>query len=532
MAGLTVALVLVPQSLAYAALAGMPPERGLYVAAVATLVAAPFASSPYLQTGPVALTALLSFGAVTDIASPGTAHFIGVMTLLALVVGVVRVLIGVLRLGGVAYLMSQPVLTGFTAGAAIVIVATQIPAALGAVPPSGNLLGGALSTLAQPARWDTTAAALAMATLVLTAIGRRLHPLFPGVLVAVVGATAVAAVTGYDGPTVGDVPAGLPSFSVDLPWRVLPNLLLPGVVVALVGFAEASAIARAYAALDRQVWDPSREFVSQGLANLAAATVGGFPAGGSFSRSAINRLAGARTPWSGAVTGVAVLLFLPFLSMLSSLPLAVLAAVVIGAVGKLAQPRPFLALWRYSRLQFLVCLATLAFTLAFAPQVQQGVILGVLLAVAVHLRREILISVPTWTEGDAVHLKPRGVLYFGSVPGLERTFMTLLHDHPDARRMVIHLDGLGRVDVTGALALQALLTEAEEAGLEAEVTDVPPQARKIVARVLNGSGAGRPPSTRRGRAPRRRAGPAATEAEEGPRPPPRGTPPGPPSGRR
>jgi sulfate permease, SulP family len=104
--------------------------------------------------------------------------------------------------------------------------------------------------------------------------------------------------------------------------------------------------------------------------------------------------------------------------------------------------------------------------------------------VAAHLRREILISVPTWTDGDEVHLKPKGVLYFGSVAGLERTFMSLLHEHPRARRMVVHLDGLGRVDVTGALVLQTLLAEAREAGLEAQVADIPPQAQRIVARVL------------------------------------------------
>ena len=125
-------------------------------------------------------------------------------------------------------------------------------------------------------------------------------------------------------------------------------------------------------------------------------------------------------------------------------------------------------------------------TVALAPQVGQAVLVGVVLAVAVHLRREILISVPSWTEGDSVHLKPKGVLYFGSVAGLERTFMRILHDHPDVSRLVIHLDGLGRVDVTGAMALSALLSEAEEAGLSACVVDIPPQATRLLARVLDG----------------------------------------------
>ena len=493
MAGLTVALVLVPQALAYAGLAGMPAQRGLHVAAVATLAAAPFASSPYLQTGPVAITALLSLGAVSALASPGTADYIVLMPLLALIVGVVRLGIGLLRLGGVVYLMSQPVLAGFTTGAALVIIASQLPAALGHSAADGSILGGAVSALADPDGWDGPSVVISLLTVLLVAGGRRLHPLFPGVLVAVVAATLWSRAAGFDGPTIGDVPAGLPSISLDLPWGSVPELLLPGIIIALVGFAEAAAISRSYATLERTLWDPNREFLSQGLANLAAGAVQGFPVGGSFSRSAVNRLAGARTRWSGAVTGAAVLAFLPFVSVLSSLPRAVLPAVVIGAVAGLVRLRPLFELQRYSRLQFLVCLATLVLTLALAPQVQEAVLIGIVLAVAAHLRREILISVPTWTEGDAVHLKPKGVLYFGSVPGLERTFMSLLHDHPDARRLVVHLDGLGRVDVTGALALQALLDEAREAGLDAEVADVPPQAAKIVARVLDGATRKPPP---------------------------------------
>ncbi|MGH9034816.1 MAG: SulP family inorganic anion transporter, partial [Acidimicrobiia bacterium] len=485
MAGVTVALVLVPQSLAYAELAGVPAVRGLYAAAAACLAAAFFASSPYLQTGPVALTALLSLGALGHLARPGSARYIGLAALLAVVVGVVRLALGVLRLGGLAYMMSQPVVIGFSTGGALVILATQLPTALGA-DPDGGIFPSAFSALAHPGRWDTASVVLAVATLVVMVAGRRIHDLFPAVLLAMLAALAWSALVDYDGPTLGEVHGGLPPFTLDLPYGNLPELVIPGVVIAVVGFAEAISIARRYATIERQVWDPSQELIGQGVGNLAAGACGGFPVGGSFSRTALNHLAGARTRWSGAVTGGVVALMVPFTSVLSALPRAVLAAVVIGAVRNLVQLHPFAELWRYSRAQFSIATVTFVLTLALAPRVGQAVLVGVLLAVAVHLRREILISVPTWTEDDAVHLKPKGVLYFGSVASLERTFMASLHDHPGIRRLVVHLDGLGRVDVTGALALCSLLAEAEEAGLAACVVDIPPQAARIVARVLDG----------------------------------------------
>lgn len=485
MAGVTVALVLVPQSLAYAELAGLPAVRGLYAAAAACLAAAFFASSPYLQTGPVALTAILTLGSLGHLARPGSERYIGLAALLALVVGVVRLGLGILRLGGFAYMMSQPVVIGFSTGAALVILATQLPTALG-TRPDGGIFSSAFSALAHPDRWDVASLVLAVATLVVMFGGRRVHPLFPGVLLAMVAATAWSALVNYDGPTLGQVHGGLPPATLDLPYGELPDLVIPGMIIAVVGFAEAISIARRYATMERQVWDPSQELIGQGMANLAAGACGGFPVGGSFSRTALNHLAGARSRWSGAVTGGVVALLVPFTSVLSALPRAVLAAVVIGAVRSLVQLRPFAELRRYSRAQFYIALVTFVLTLALAPQVGQAVLVGILLAVAVHLRREIMISVPSWTEGDAVHLQPKGVLYFGSVASLERTFMSTLHDHPGVGRLVVHLDGLGRVDVTGALALCSLLAEAEEAGLSACVVDIPPQAAKIVARVLDG----------------------------------------------
>lgn len=483
--GVSAAFVLIPQALAYAVLAGMPAERGLYVAALAPVGAAFFASSPYLGTGPTAVTSLLTFGALSALALPGSAEYIALGALLALLVGVIRAAMGLARLGAISYLISQPVLTGFTTGAAVVIAASQLPTVLDVRSEDANPFVAAFHALSRPGEWEVAALVVSAATALIIVGGRRLHRLFPGVLVAALLGIVYSALADYGGRVVGEVAGGFPPFSVALPWSHLPALAVPALVIAVVGFSEAASIGRYYATLERARWDPNRELISQGVANLAAGLGGGFPAGGSFSRSALVRDAGAHTRLAGGVTGLVVLVLLPFASVLAHLPQAVLGASIIVAVVPLVQVRRFLEYRRYTRLQFTVALVTTVLTIALAPHVEVAVVAGIALAIAAHLWRELRVSVKAWTDGETLHLAPKGVLYFASAPLLEDRFAALLHEHPGARHVVIHVDGLGRVDITGALALRSLLADAEAAGLEARVADVPPQAEKIIRRVLD-----------------------------------------------
>jgi SulP family sulfate permease len=478
--------VLIPQALAYAVLAGMPAERGLHVAALAPMAAAVFASSPYLGTGPTAITSLLTLGGLSALAVPGSAHYVALGALLALLVGAVRVGMGLLHLGPVSYLISRPVLTGFTSGAAVVIIASQIPTVLDVTTVGSNPVVAAVAALRQPGHWRPASVALAVAAALVIAGGRRVHRLFPGVLVAVVAAVVWTAVVGYHGGVVGQISGGLPSLSLVLPWASIPHLILPALVIAVVGFAEPAAIGRHYATLERTYWDPDRELVSQGMANLAAAVGGGFPAGGSFTRSALVRDAGARTRLAGGVTGVVVLLLLPFTSVLRDLPTAVLGATIIMAVRSLIVIGPFLEYRRYTRLQFWVALVTFVLTIALAPHVERAVVAGVVLAIGAHLWRELRVTVKAWTDGPTLHLAPKGVLYFASAPLLEERLGQLLSQSPGAQHLVVHLDGLGRIDVTGALGLREMLEEAEAAGLDTAVRNVPQHAQTLVRRVLGG----------------------------------------------
>ncbi len=484
MAGVSVALVLVPQSMAYAELAGLPAHYGLYAAALPPIVAAFFASSPYLQTGPVALTSLLTLGALSPLAAPGSEMFVALAALLALVVGLARVIVGLVREGRVSYLMSRPVLQGFTIAAALLIVASQLPGALGVTTAVEGVLPRAWWALAHPESWEMASVVLAGLTGLLILGGRRIHPLVPGVLFATLIGIGYSVAAGYTGPTVGEVPAGLPPLPRGIPWSQLPLLIIPGGVIALVGFAEAASISRTFAVMDRRPWDPDREFISQGVANLAAGLSSGFPVGGSFSRSSLNHLAGARSRWSGAITGAAVLLFLPVAGVLAPLPRAVLSGIVIAAVLGLLRVKQMAGLWRLSKPQALAAWTTFALTLILAPRIDIAVLIGILLALGIHAWREMKVRCDSWMEDTTFHLAPRGVLWFGSAPQMQRSFMHELEEGHELDRIVLHLGGLGRIDLSGAMMLKEFREEMAAGDIEVEVAGVPYHARRILRRTL------------------------------------------------
>jgi SulP family sulfate permease len=235
--------------------------------------------------------------------------------------------------------------------------------------------------------------------------------------------------------------------------------------------------------MDRLSWNPNREFVSQGVANIVSGLSGGFPVGASFSRTAVNRLAGAQTQWSSAITGLVVVLLLPFTPALAFLPKVTLGAIVITSVVSLVRLGPLLALRLSSRPQAYLGWVTFILTLALAPRIDIAVFIGVILAVAHHLRREQRLVYEHWIDADGLHVKPKGVLWFGSAPGVEDKLVSLLSDYPDIRALHIHLDGLGRIDLSAAMMLDHFRAEVRKTGIAVELLNVPPMAKSWVERV-------------------------------------------------
>lgn len=498
-AGVSVALVAIPQSLAYAELAGLPSVYGLYALALPALAAAVFASSPYLQTGPVALTSLLTFGALSSLAEPGEPDYIAKAALLALLVGAFRVVLGLVRLGRAAYLLSEPVLTGFTAGAGVLIVASQLPKVFDVAVGDRGVLDGAAAALSSPSEWSWPAVGFAVGAAAVILAAPRLHRLFPGVLAAVVAGVALSAAAGYTGSVVGELEGGFIPLGIAFEWSSTADLLVPAAVIALVGFAEPASIARTLARTDRLAWNADREMIGQGAANLAAGVSGAFPVGGSFSRSSLNRQAGAVSAWSGAVTGAFVLAALPLLPLIADLPRAILGAIVISAVVRLVDVRRLWTIAAQSPAQALVGAGTLAATLALAPRVERGVMVGIGLAVAVHLYRELNVTVDGEQSGDTLTVSPRGVLWFATVPQIDRLIRTELAGHPGLAAVTVNLGGVGRLDYSGAAALSRILDELSGTGIAVVVTGVPPGAARAARAHLSAyenpdPSAGGPPS--------------------------------------
>jgi SulP family sulfate permease len=473
-AGLSVALVAVPQSLAYAELAGLPAEYGLYASAVPSMAAAFFVSSRQLQTGPVALTSLLTFGALSPLAATFSPDYVTLAALLALMVGGLRVLLGLVKAGRVAYLLSEPVVLGFTTAAAILITASQLPKVFDARQPGDGVLLDAFWSLVRVNEWQWQAVAFSVGVAAIMVLGRRIHALFPGALLAVLVALLISEVAGYEGSVVGELSGSFVSLNLDFPWSSAGQLVLPAVAIALVGFAEPASIARTFAAQDRESWSADREFVSQGVANLASGLSGAFPVGGSFSRSSLNRLAGATSPWAGAITGLAVLLAVPLTPALANLPRAVLGAVVIVAVAKLIKVGDLVKLIGQSGGQAVVGIGTLAAVLASAPRVERGVAAGFVLSLLVHLYRELSITVDAEVRDETLVIRPHGVLWFATVPAIDAKIRNHIADNPDVSSILLNLGAVGRLDFSGAAALARISEESAAVGIPVHFSNISP----------------------------------------------------------
>ena len=480
LAGVSVALILIPQSMAYAELAGLPPHHGLYAATIPLIAAAFLASSPYLQTGPVALTGLLTFGALVPLAPVGTAEYAALAALLALVVGVVRIIVGLLKAGWLVYLMSHSMMTGFLSAAAILILLVSATrGARGGAPrrsrcSSARVVRGIESGyLGGSGRWPSLVHGRSRRDLGEDPSADTGGP-FRGS-----GRSHFLSCDWLLGCDRRHDSKRVPTDHCRPSWHRLPSLILPGIVISVIGFAEGVSISRVFASEERQHWDADREFLSKGMANIAAALTGGLPVGGSLSRTSVNRLAGAKSRWSGMVTGVTVLAFLPLAPILAALPRAILSGIVIAAIWALVRPKKLLGLWNVSPVQAVVGWATFLATLVMSPHIDRAILFGITLSAAVHLWRELKPHLTSERVGDTLVVEPSGVLWFGSAPALEDLIFAKLADERDVRVVVMRCGGLGRIDLSGAYALLEMLEQAGRAGIEMTLEDVPQHARRL-----------------------------------------------------
>ena len=504
-----VTIMLIPQSLAYAMLAGLPPEIGLYASILPIIAYSLFGTSRALAVGPVAVISLMTLTAASAVASPGSPDFIAATLILAFLSGLILIVMGVLRLGFLANLLSHPVVSGFITASGIIIATSQLKSVLG-IKASGEAMPELVTTLIENAK-DTNPYTLAIgviATGFLFWVRKGLKPLLvrfglaarsadlfakAGPIVAV--ALSILAVIAFDleakgVKVVGNIPQSLPPFTVPLfDAKLWQQLAIPALLLSIIGFVESVSVAQTLAAKKRQRIVPDQELIGLGAANVAAAFSGGYPVTGGFARSVVNFDAGAETPAAGAFTAVGILLAALFLTpLLASLPIATLAGTIIVAVLSLVDFKTPRAIWRYSKPDFAAMAATIAVTLLIG--VEPGVIAGVGLNLALFLWRSsrphaaIVGRVPetehfrnikrhrVFTDPRILTIRVDESLTYLNARWLEEFVLEQVAEQSELRHLILMCSAINAVDASALESIEAINHRLADSGVRFHLTEV------------------------------------------------------------
>ena len=504
-----VTIMLIPQSLAYAMLAGLPPEIGLYASILPIIAYALFGTSRALAVGPVAVISLMTLTAASAVAAPGSAEFIAATLVLALLSGLILIVMGVLRLGFLANLLSHPVVSGFITASGIIIATSQLKSLLG-IKASGEAMPELITTLIENAK-DTNPYTLAIgviATGFLFWVRKGLKPMLvgfglaarPADLVAKAGpivavALSIVAVIAFDleakgVKVVGDIPQSLPPFTVPVfDAELWQQLAVPALLLSIIGFVESVSVAQTLAAKKRQRIVPDQELIGLGAANVAAAFSGGYPVTGGFARSVVNFDAGAETPAAGAFTAVGILLAALFLTpLLASLPIATLAGTIIVAVLSLVDFKTPRAIWHYSKADFAAMAATIAVTLLIG--VEPGVMAGVGLSLSLFLWRAsrphaaIVGRVPetehfrnvkrhkVFTDPRILTIRIDESLTYLNARWLEEFVLEEIAAHPKLKHLILMASAVNAIDASALESIEAINHRMADAGVCLHLSEV------------------------------------------------------------
>ena len=510
LAGLIGALVVLPQGVAYATLAGMPPQYGLYCAMLPAVVAALWGSSWHQISGPTNAISLVVFATMAPLAMPGTDPYIELVLTLALLVGLLQFSMGVARLGALVNFISHTVVIGFTAGAGLLIIAAQLRNFFGVPIPAGASFFETLRVFTQRLpQVDPWLMATGAVTLVVAIASKRFVPRLPYMVVAMVAGSVFAYALLASGtakvPTVGALPSGipslsLPSFDPEVWRRIFPTAL----ALTVLGLTEAVSIARAVAIKSGQRIDGNQEFIGQGLSNIVGAFGSAYPSSGSFNRSGINYEAGARTPLAAVFSAILLVVVLLGVAPLAAyLPLAAMAALLFVVAWGLIDVAEMRRIFRTSRGDALVLAVTFVSTLAI--QLEFAIFVGVLASLLVYLNRtthpHLTPIVPDRTSpqrrsvavadvraSGAVEcpqlalLRVDGSLFFGAVEHVRDELHEARKSAPERRHLLLIGSGINFIDVAGAelLVHEAKLTR--EAGGMLYLCNLKPQVRDLLER--------------------------------------------------
>ncbi|MCY0866058.1 MAG: SulP family inorganic anion transporter [Aquificaceae bacterium] len=494
-AGLTVAAVLVPQSMAYALLAGMPPIHGLYASFLPVIVAALFGSSRFLATGPVAMTALLTSSALYGLAEPGSDKWIALAGVLALMVGFIRLVVGLLKLAFVVELISTSVIVGFTSAGALVIALSQFGHLLGfKITQSTHIYEVVSDIISKLSQTNPYTFIIGVLAYVIIWLSRKISPLVPGALLAVIATSLISYffnLQNFGVSLVGEVPSGLPSLEIpSADYRSISQLWIGAIIISAFGLMEAVAIAKQLAIKAGDRWDPNQELIGQGLANIVAGLFKGFPVGGSFSRSALNYQLGAKTPIASVITGLVIGLTLLFLAPLFYyLPKATLSAIVLSAVINLIRPQEIIRLYRINPTDGIV--AGITFITVFFMDLWVAITLGTLIAFGSFVYKTMYPRIVVLTRNpksstfvnaereklpecpQILYIRPNMSLYFGNAEYVYEYILEKVEERKKTLRFVLlDLEAVNYMDASGSLVLIRLLDRIKAMGIEPALANI------------------------------------------------------------
>ena len=505
-AGLTVGAMLVPQAMAYALLAGLPAEVGLYAATIPVIIYALFGTSRQLAVGPVAIVSLLTASALAPLVEEGTAAYFATAALLALMVGVIHIVLGLGRLGFLVNFLSHSVLVGFTAAAAIIIGFSQAKHIFGiSIERKEHFYETVREVVDNLSTTNSTTLVLGSVSLAALFSLKRFAPKVPAALVVVVGSILAVQLFNLEDrgvKVVGDIPDKLPAFGLpDFDGSLMGTLLPTAFVITIVGFMESIAVAKVYARRHRYEVIANSELIGLGAANVAAGLFGGYPVTGGFSRTAVNDTAGARTPFASLITAGIVLVTIAFLTPLfASLPNAALGAIIIMAVTGLIDTAEMRHIAQVKKSDLI------GLSVAFFATLILGIELGILVAVVASV---LVVFARTSMPHSAVlgHVDGttsyRNVERFPEANTIEGVHIVridaavsfvnavnvkkLILDHADQitqepRALVLDASGINDLDATGAEMFHDLLNEIASRNVELHLTDVKGPVRDVLRR--------------------------------------------------
>jgi SulP family sulfate permease len=504
-----VTIMLIPQSLAYALLAGLPPEIGLYASMAPLILYAIFGTSRTLAVGPVAVASLMTAAAVGQIAAQGTPEYYGAAVALALVSGLLLVGLGLLRLGFLANFLSHPVVSGFITASGIQIAVGQLAPALGIKGHGETFVEIVKAMVPELKHINLRTAAIGVPAIVfLFWVRRGLKPLLlkcglneksaamlakMGPVAAIVASTLAVwgfGLADHGVKIVGTVPKGLPKIALPpLDFALWLKVLVPALMISVIGYAESVSVALTLAAKRRQRIDPDQELIALGMANLGAAFSGGFPVTGGLSRSVVNFDAGAETPAAGAFTAVGIALATLFLTpLLYFLPNATLAAIIIVAVMGLVDLKAVKHIWHYSAADGAAIVATIVVTLW--KGVETGLLAGVALSVFLHLYKTskphvaVVGQLPgtmnfrnaarhtVVTDPEILALRIDASLYFPNARFIEETINRAVAASPTVRHVILECPAVNTIDASALESLEAINARLKDGGIALHLSEV------------------------------------------------------------